>query len=86
MVRLFCDTDDITFDVVSDELNGKSVDVDGSIRTKYQRHFERLSDAILENARSRVYLGIHWQFDADSGMKSGKTIAEYIFDNALRPI
>jgi hypothetical protein len=86
MVRLFYDTDDIAFDFVSDELNGKSVDVDGSIRTRHQRHFERLSDAILENARSRVYLGVHWQFDADAGIESGKTIAEFIFNNALLPI
>ncbi|MBW4630882.1 MAG: vanadium-dependent haloperoxidase [Iphinoe sp. HA4291-MV1] len=86
MVRLFYSTDDIAFDFTSDELNGKSVDVDGSIRTKYQRHFARLSDAIVENARSRVYLGVHWQFDADAGVESGKTIAEFIFNNTLRPI
>ncbi|NJM70836.1 MAG: vanadium-dependent haloperoxidase [Scytonema sp. RU_4_4] len=83
MVRLFYGTDDIAFEFVSDELNGKSVDVDGSIRTKHQRPFIRLSDAILENARSRVYLGVHWQFDADAGVESGKTIAEFIFNNVL---
>lgn len=65
---------------------GKSVDVDGSVRTRHQRPFIRLSDAILENALSRVYLGVHWQFDADAGVNSGKTIAEFIFNNALRPI
>jgi PAP2 superfamily/Vanadium chloroperoxidase N-terminal domain len=83
MVRLFYGTDHIAFDFVSDELNGESVDVDGSIRTAYQRHFERLSEAICENARSRVYLGVHWQFDADGGVESGKRIAEFIFNNVL---
>ncbi len=86
MVRLFYGTDMIPFDFVSDELDGKSVDVDGSIRTRHQRHFDQLSDAILENARSRVYLGVHWQFDADGGVASGKMIAESIFNNALRPL
>lgn len=83
IVRLFYGTDEIAFDFVSDELNGKSVDVDGSIRTRHQRPFARLSDAIIENARSRVYLGVHWQFDADAGVESGKTIADFIFHNTL---
>jgi len=86
IVRLFYGTDDIVFDIVSDELNGESVDVDGSIRTRHQRHFARLSDAFLENARSRVYLGVHWQFDADAGVESGKIIADFIFNNALLAI
>lgn len=86
MVRLFYGTDNIAFDFVSDELNGDSVDVDGSIRAKHKRSFNRLSDAINENGRSRVYLGVHWQFDADGGIKSGKQIAEYIFNNRLQPV
>jgi hypothetical protein len=86
VVRLFYGSDDIAFDIISDELNGESVDGDGSIRTKHNRHFNRLSDAIQENARSRVYLGVHWQFDADDGVESGKQIAEYISSNYLLPV
>lgn len=86
MVRLFYGTDNIAFDFVSDELDGESVDVDGSIRTRYKRSFNRLSDAINENGRSRVYLGVHWQFDADGGIQSGKQISEYIYNNQLRPV
>jgi hypothetical protein len=86
MVRLFYGMDKIAFDFVSDELNGASVDVDGSVRTKHKRSFTRLSDAINENGRSRVYLGVHWQFDANGGIKSGKQIAEYIYNNQLRPV
>jgi membrane-associated phospholipid phosphatase len=84
MVRLFYGTNNIAFDFVSDELNGESVDVDGSIRTKHKRSFNRLSDAINENGRSRVYLGVHWQFDSDGGIQSGKQIAEYIHNNRLQ--
>ncbi|KAF3884283.1 MULTISPECIES: hypothetical protein [Nostocales] len=36
--------------------------------------------AMLENARSRIYLGIHYQFDSDEGMKAGIRIADYVFD------
>ncbi|PSB02615.1 vanadium-dependent haloperoxidase [Merismopedia glauca] len=85
MVSLFYGTDDLPFDFVSEELNGESLDVNGSVRTKHKRHFNKLSDAIIENARSRVYLGVHWQFDADSGVESGKQIAGDIFNNFLTP-
>jgi Vanadium chloroperoxidase N-terminal domain/PAP2 superfamily len=86
VVRLFYGTDAIAFNFVSDELNGKSVDIDGSTRTRHERQFNTLSDAIEENGRSRVYLGVHWQFDADGGIDSGKKIAEMVFNNALRPL
>lgn len=86
MVRLFYNNDNIAFDFVSDELDGKSVDVDGSIRTYHKRSFNRLSDAINENGRSRVYLGVHWQFDSVGGINSGKRIADHIYNNQLRPV
>jgi hypothetical protein len=86
-IKLFYNgDDDIAFTFVSDELNGKSVDTDGSVRTLHKRRFSKLSDAMKENARSRVYLGVHWQFDADAGVKAGKEIAKEIFDNKLLPV
>ncbi|GFE69662.1 vanadium-dependent haloperoxidase [Chroococcus sp. FPU101] len=86
IVRLFYNNDNIPFDFVSDEFNGKNVDVDGSIRPFYKAHFNSLSQAILENGRSRVYLGVHWQFDADAGIESGKQIAQFIYDNCLQQL
>lgn len=83
MVRLFYGTDEIAFDFVSDEFNGENMDIDGVIRTHHKRHFNRLSDAIAENGRSRVYLGVHWQFDAEGGIDSGKKIAQHIYSNYL---
>lgn len=57
---------------VSDELNGMNQDNMGTVRPRHVRNFD-LSDApssgglgkmIIENARSRIYLGVHWIFDA----------------------
>lgn len=50
---------------VSDELNGISVDNAGTIRPRHARTFPQgLWQMIEENARSRVFLGAHWVFDA----------------------
>jgi hypothetical protein len=50
---------------VSDELNGISKDNRGTIRPKHVRNFSRgLNQMIEENGFSRVFLGVHWSFDA----------------------
>ena len=77
-------TDEITFTFVSDELNGITTDTDGNVRPFRPRTFNRLSDAALENARSRIYLGVHWQFDADEGVRSGVAIGDHVFQTILR--
>ena len=47
----------------SDELDGRSVDPDGSVRTPLDRQLGSFAQAVWENAVSRVYLGVHWRFD-----------------------
>ncbi len=55
--------DDLTF--VSDEFNGSNKDNKGTVRPKHVRSFANgLAQMIEENGRSRVYLGVHWVFDA----------------------
>lgn len=81
----FYGTDDISFDFISDELNGVTRDVNGNVRPAATRHFDSLSAATWENALSRIYLGIHWIFDATSGIKGGTEIANFVTSNALRP-
>lgn len=69
--------DGICFSFVSEELNGISRDLrqpydpakpiedqQGVVRTRVKRRFDSLWDAIFENAFSRIYLGVHWRFDA----------------------
>lgn len=51
---------------VSEELNGVSRDNQGATRPYHERSFPDggLWQMIEENGRSRVYLGVHWVFDA----------------------
>ncbi len=61
------DIDNIGFTFVSDEMNGKSIDPDGSVRSRHNRKYDSLAEAMYENSVSRVYLGVHWRFDGTSG-------------------
>ncbi len=66
-----------TFEFVSDELNGESIDRDGSVRTRFSASMT-IADAIEENVLSRVYLGVHWEFDGREGAANGRIIADKI--------
>jgi hypothetical protein len=65
--------DDFELSVVSDELDGKSIGATG-VRARHERTFT-INDAIEENIISRVYLGVHWEFDGREGEKNGEKIA-----------
>lgn len=71
------EADNIKFDFVCDELNGINRDLRqpydpafpitdqvGTVRTRVSRHYPSLWSAIFDNAISRIYLGVHWRFDA----------------------
>ncbi|MCZ7419380.1 MULTISPECIES: vanadium-dependent haloperoxidase [unclassified Micromonospora] len=49
------------------------------------RNFSTFSAAATENARSRIWLGVHYQFDADSGISSGTALANHVTASVLRP-
>ena len=91
--------DNIGFEFVSDELNGISLDSDGSIRTRHERKFTSVADAMFENSVSRIYLGVHWRYDGTSGQNMnqmltaadniggvplGRAIAKDIFTSGLK--
>jgi vanadium chloroperoxidase len=69
--------DNIKFELTSDELDGISRDLrqkydptalitdqPGIVRTLVRRQFNSLWEVIFDNAISRVFLGVHWRFDA----------------------
>ncbi len=84
-------------DILSDELNGVSKDNKGTIRPKRPRQYPGgLWEAIIENGLSRVFLGVHWVFDAFAvddkgnpdlsqnigGVPLGLNVAQNLFDSA----
>jgi len=86
-------------DFVSQEHDGVNKDNKGTVRPKHVRAFpDGLWQMIEENGRSRVYLGVHWLFDAFvldqngapdttqniGGVPLGLTIAEDIFDDTSK--
>jgi len=85
MLRNVYRTDRIAFSFVSDEFNGVTRDNAGNIRPLVERRFSSLSQAEKENAQSRIYLGIHWSFDATEGITQGNRVADYVFTHALQP-
>ena len=88
---------DSTF--VSEELNGVNKDNKGTVRPRHVRKFDGgLWEMIIENGRSRVFLGVHWVFDAFAvkgngdpdltqnvgGVPLGLTIADDIFNSGMQ--
>ena len=77
------------FKFISDELDGRALDTDGSVRTLHDRQINSYARAVWENAVSRVYLGVHWRFDGlpssaaeniggvPLGLAIGKQVHEY---------
>jgi hypothetical protein len=58
---------------VSEECNGINRDNNGAVRPRHARSFEDgLWQMIEENGRSRVYLGVHFVFDAFAVHNNGK--------------
>ena len=49
------------------------------------RTFARFSAAADEAGKSRIYGGIHWEFDNREGLKCGREVGEYVYRNFLRP-
>jgi hypothetical protein len=84
-LRRFYGTDNIAFTFVSDEFNGTTRDNDGNIRPLRPRSFTSLSQAAEENGQSRIYLGIHWEFDKTEGIAQGRRVGDYVFDHLFLP-
>lgn len=67
-----------SFTFISDEFNGHNRDTNGQIRPLTPAHFSSLTDAETSNAESRIWIGVHWQFDADEGIAQGRRVADHV--------
>lgn len=68
-MRRYFGTDDIAFRVDSADPNEQQY-----------RTYTSFSSAAAENARSRVYLGVNYQQDADAGLSAGDAVAASVFN------
>jgi len=64
----------VTVTFTSDEFNGSTIDNQGTLRPKWEQTFT-LEEAIEQNNISRIYLGVHWIFDATGGKTVGEAVA-----------
>ncbi len=80
IMRQFFGQDTIAFSATTEDPNA-SRDQNGNT---LPRNFTSFTEAAKENGRSRVYLGVHYQWDADGGFESGTKVAEFAFNNILR--
>ncbi|BAZ11139.1 phosphoesterase [Calothrix sp. NIES-4071] len=75
MMREFFGRDAIAFSATTEDPNAPR---------GISRRFTSFTEAALENGRSRIYLGVHYQWDADGGFESGTLVAEFAFNCVLR--
>lgn len=74
------------FTFVSDEYNGTGVDPFGTPRPLVPVRFRSLQQAQEENGQSRVYNGVHWQWDNIAGQNIGVSIGQYLPNHAFQRI
>jgi len=80
ILRNFFGTDNVTFTATSEDPSAR-----GANGIRVTRTFNSFSAAALENGRSRVYLGVHYQWDADAAYVSGTKLADFVSENLLTP-
>lgn len=70
--------DSVRFAFVSDEYNGRNKDPRTQMpRDVFTLEYSNLWDAIKDNSVSRVYLGVHWEFDGITKRNSTDTGDEF---------
>src|SRR5262249_45451207 len=80
MMEDYYGRDQVPFTIATDEFNTIT---NGKLQP---RSYDSFSQAAGENALSRIYLGIHFHFDATAAIHCGDQIADYIFMNKLLPL
>jgi len=76
----FFGTDNVTFTVDSEDPYYNALPTNGP------RTFTKFSDAAWENSISRLYLGVHFRFDAADGYIAGLALGHEVGQNFLTPL
>ncbi|MFF9620571.1 vanadium-dependent haloperoxidase [Streptomyces griseosporeus] len=76
IMKRYFGSDAIAFDMTTDEPRSP-------VRT---RHFPGFTAAAREDANSRVWLGVHFPWDAEDGLTLGDRIADYVITTKLRTL
>jgi hypothetical protein len=74
VMKRYFGSDNIAFDMTTDEPHSP-------VKT---RHFTSFSAAATEDAYSRVWLGVHFPWDAEDGLVLGDKVAGHVFATKLR--
>lgn len=83
--------DNTPFTFISDEYNGEGEDPfdennipdeAGTPRPLVPVRFANFTEAQIENGRSRVFNGVHWNFDDFEGQAQGVNVARNLIENA----
>ncbi|MER7519921.1 vanadium-dependent haloperoxidase [Streptomyces sp. NPDC126499] len=75
-MKRYFGSDAIAFDITTDEPRSPVK----------SRHFTSFSAAAREDAYSRVWLGVHFPWDAEDGLTLGDKIAHHVFTTKLRTL
>lgn len=86
MIAHFYGTYDISIKYTSAEWNGITLDQDKRTRPCLERSFKSLKDVMAENAVSRVFNGVHFDFEGEFGCEAGMKIADYVWKNKYLPL
>jgi hypothetical protein len=81
VLRKFFHTDKMDFSVCSFTLPAGQQCTDGS---PTMRHFTRFSQAMDENAASRIYVGFHFRDAVETGVSHGQKLGTWIVNRVMR--
>ncbi|MEU5721374.1 phosphatase PAP2 family protein [Micromonospora sp. NPDC047738] len=74
IMKRYFGTDNVTYTATTEDPHAVGV----------TRTFSTFTAAAVENARSRIYLGVHYQWDGDNGVAAGDAVAGHVYANYLR--
>lgn len=77
----FFGTDDVPYCAPSPDPQRWPAQLTGVVRC-----WDTFSQAAEEAGQSRIYGGIHWQYDNQLGLQSGRALADSVFDEFLTPL